>query len=149
VTAVGSFDVSATDQRIQPNTGRPNNGTRMKISPSGVYVSSISSENQAAADAQIYNRISGHGGRKIRCTTSCYSQLTPEQGETHLQTSREYKRRRKSQGVSSNGLHHTPDGVFISNERITGRTPVKLQDYTNLEHEDLIYVPRDSFPVII
>jgi hypothetical protein len=45
---------------------RPNNGTRMKISPSGVYVSSISSENQAAADAQIYNRISGHGGRKIR-----------------------------------------------------------------------------------
>jgi hypothetical protein len=26
---------------------------------------------------------------------------------------------------------------------------VKLQDYTNLEHEDLIYVPRDSFPVII
>jgi hypothetical protein len=75
--------------------------------------------------------------------------MTSEQGEAYLQTSREYKRRRKSQGATSRGAQHTSDGVVVSNEQTTRHTLVKLQDHTSPSHEDLIYMPSDSFPVTI
>lgn len=149
MTEVGSFDVSASDQRIplQPNMSRPNNGTRMKISPSGVYVSSISSGNQDAGDALTNNKNNNSGGQ-LRCTTSCYSQLTPAQGEAYLQASREYKRIRKSQGAICSGAQHISDVEIVSKEYRTGHTFLKLQDNTNPQHEDLIYLPGDPFPAI-
>jgi hypothetical protein len=127
VTAVGNFDVSASDQRIlQPDMCRPHDGTRIKINPSGVYVSSISSKNQPTANAQ----------------------MTSEDGEAYLQTSRDYKRRRMSQGASCSGAHHTSDGVIFSSEHTARHILVKPQDHTSHHYEDLIYMPSDSFPII-
>jgi hypothetical protein len=59
MTAVGYFDVSASDQRIllQSNMCHPNNGIRTMINPSGVYVSSNCSENQGANDAWSWLRL--------------------------------------------------------------------------------------------
>lgn len=146
VTTVDSYDVSASDQSVlvQPNMCHPKKGTRLKISPSGISVSPIASEGQVVIDAQKNN-----SGCKRRHGTSWYSQLAPEQKEAYLQRGREYKRRRKSQDASCSHAQDTSDGAISSNlQNTVGYTHVQLQGHTSRQHEDLIYLPKDSFPAI-
>ena len=67
----------------------------------------------------------------------------------HIYRGREYKRRRKSQDASCSHAQDTSDGAISSNlQNTVGYTHVQLQGHTSRQHEDLIYLPKDSFPAI-
>lgn len=68
----------------------PKSGTRFKISPSGIYVSLISSEDQAAN-----NNFTNLGMLKRHHGTNVYSEQTSEHGEIFFQESCDYKKKKK------------------------------------------------------
>ncbi|XP_048574973.1 uncharacterized protein LOC125556244 [Triticum urartu] len=105
-------------------TSRPKAGTRFTISPSGIYLSSISSEEQAAK-----YELKNVGQRKRQHCTNVYSQLSHDQEETHVQEICGPNKRKRSEKES------------CSTARDPGRN-------TNNLHEDIIYVPQDYFPVV-
>ena len=104
-------------------TSRPKAGTRFTISPSGIYLSSISSEEQAAK-----YELKNVGQRKRQHCTNVYSQLSHDQEETHVQEICGPNKRKRSEKESCS----------------TARDPRRN---TNNLHEDIIYVPQDYFPV--
>ena len=105
-------------------TSRPKAGTRFTISPSGIYLSSISSQEQATK-----YELKNVGQRKRQHCTNFYSQLSHDQEETHVQEICSPNKRKRSEKGS------------CSTARDPGRN-------TNNLHEDIIYVPQDYFPVI-
>ena len=105
-------------------TSRPKAGTWFTISPSGIYLSSISSEEQAAK-----YELKNVGQRKRQHCTNVYSQLSHDQEETHVQEICGPNKRKRSEKGS------------CSTARDPGRN-------TNNLHEDIIYVPQDYFPLI-
>ncbi|XP_037448629.1 uncharacterized protein LOC119318209 isoform X2 [Triticum dicoccoides] len=105
-------------------TSRPKAGTRFTISPSGIYLSSISSEEQAAK-----YELKNVGQRKRQHCTNVYSQLSHDQEETHVQE------------ICGPNKRKRPEKESCSTARDPGRN-------TNNLHEDIIYVPQDYFPVV-
>uniref|UniRef100_A0A8R7R7V9 Uncharacterized protein n=1 Tax=Triticum urartu TaxID=4572 RepID=A0A8R7R7V9_TRIUA len=105
-------------------TSRPKAGTRFTISPSGIYLSSISSEDQAAK----YELKNVRQRKRHRCV-NMHSELSHDQEETHVQE------------ICGHNKRQRPEKESCSTARDRGRE-------TNNLHEDLIYVPQDSFPAI-
>ena len=104
-------------------TRRPKAGTRFTISPSGIYLSSISLEDQAAK----YELKNVRQRKRHRCV-NMHSELSHDQEETHVQEICGPNKRKRSEKES------------CSTARDPGRN-------TNNLHEDIIYVPQDYFPV--
>lgn len=78
-------DTSELDQRLilQSNMCHLDHGTRLTVGPSGVYASSISLDEDQAAD----NALTNSSRRKQHRGTKWYSNLAPEQKEAYLQRS--------------------------------------------------------------
>jgi hypothetical protein len=106
-------------------TCRPRSGTRFNISSSGIYLSSISSRDQAA-DYDLKNMVQ----RKRHRCADVYSELSHGQKVTCVEENCGHNKRRKRSEKSS-----------CTNTQYSGR------DDNNL-HEDTIYVPKDFIPDI-
>lgn len=106
------------------DTSPPKARTRFTTSPSGIYLSSMSSEDQAAK-----YELKNVGQRKRQHCAKVYSQLSHDQEETYVQEICGHNKRKRSEKES------------CSTARYPGND-------TNNLHEDIIYVPQDSFPAI-
>uniref|UniRef100_A0ACD5WX80 Uncharacterized protein n=1 Tax=Avena sativa TaxID=4498 RepID=A0ACD5WX80_AVESA len=119
---------SSKGKQVAGNVGydtcRPRSGTRFTISSSGINLSSISSEHQAAN-----YELKTVGQRKRHRSANVYSELSHGQKVTCLEENCGHKKRRRSEKAS------------CSSTQCLGR------DDNNL-HEDIIYMPKDYFPAI-
>ena len=88
------------------DTCRPKAGTRFTISPSGIYLSSISLEEQAE-NYELKN-VGQH--KRRRCTTM-YSQLSHGQKETCVKENCGRKKRKGSVKVDDNNSHE--DIIYV------------------------------------
>ena len=102
------------------NTCHPKAGTRFTISPSGIYVSSISLEDQPAN-----HELKNVGQHKRRRCANIYSQLSHGQKETSVKENCGHSKRLRSEKASCT-----------------------TQESGSNSHEDIIYVPKDVFPAI-
>lgn len=99
-------------------------GTRFTISSSGIYISSISSEDQAAD----YELKTVGQRKRHRCTNVC-SELSHGQKVTRVKENSDRNKRKRSEKAVCTG---TQDSGIDDNSL----------------HEDIIYVPKEFFPVI-
>lgn len=131
-------DISTPDQL---KICHPKSGTRFKISPSGIYVSLISSEDQAAN-----NNFTNLGMLKRHHGTNVYSEQTSEHGEIFFQESRDYKKRRKSDTGYRNNLHE--DTIYVPTDSFPAmQDNMQSEDkieYDNLDGEFLTYRGQSS-----
>ncbi|KAL6603039.1 hypothetical protein ACP70R_043400 [Stipagrostis hirtigluma subsp. patula] len=133
---------SASEQGIVPqqlNTNHPTAGTRILISPSGIHVSAITSEDPDAKDKPAIMEQC-----KRRRTSNWYSKLTPEQKASYLQKKSEYRKRKRSDEASCSCTTDTSQNCsYIHNQNIL----LQQQEQGNNYNDDIIYMPN-SMPHI-
>ncbi|KAL6907595.1 hypothetical protein ACP4OV_002634 [Aristida adscensionis] len=140
--AMNGTQNSASEQGIVPqqlNTNHPTTGTRILISPSGIHVSAIASEDQDTKDKPAIMEEC-----KRRRTSNWYSKLTPEQKASYLQKKSEYRKRKRSDEASCSCTTDVRQNCsYIRSRNIL----LQQQEQVNNDNDDIIYMPN-SMPHI-